>query len=1005
MRTLLVLGASFFMVCLSAMAKASGPLSPSEAAASFQLDPGLRVELVAAEPLIESPCALAWDERGRLFVVENRGYPTGHPDGDLLGRIALLEDTNGDGQMDSRATFAENLSYPNGILPWNGGLLVTCAPDLLFLKDTTGDGKADQREAWLTGFDDRNTTQLRVSHPTFGTDGWIYLTSGWTGESSVHSPLFPERPPVRLRTDSRVHPWTLEFQALDGRAQFGQTFDDRGNRFICFNRVHIQHAVLSSRHLRRNKDLAFSQTIQNVPAAMWGDLISGANQNPAARVYPISDNITTADSHAGQFSAACSVFIYRGDALPLEYYGNAFACEPVGNLVHRNRLIPAGATFSAHMADEGREFFASTDNWFRPVFLASGPDGALYVCDMYRKTIEHPQYLPEEVRKRTDFDSGRDMGRIWRITAEQAVQSSSPRKGQTAPEPVLNLADVPTPELVDLLGHPNLWRRETAQRLLLQRQDKEAVPLLVNNLRPISSASHWNDWPRQPEDPQEPVAYLARIGMLNTLAALGKKEWQTELFSRALALTLDQAPAVRITAFRILEQLRPSEEMVPGELRLLWAGDPNPQARFHAALFLGDLKDDLSLPALAAIAREDGQDKWTRAAVLSSLAQSQTIELVKLLLEENESAQAAPEFWFELGRLLGLQTGPLDWKHIGLLPQQKTAPEDWRLSALAGALQTSSGKLRDGQDAAKQMEPVLPLLREWLGHASDLAASPQKPLAMRVAALQYWTRLEKAGAIPRLLELFQPAHSPEIQQEATRALVEFAEKETLLELLSHERWNSLPPGARNALVPLLLNRPESTGLLLGQIESGQLPGHILNRRQRDLLRNHKDPAIRETAGRILQSAGGDRMKAFEEAKAALLLPGDPRNGLEIFKLHCASCHRLDGHGSAAGPDLFNMRNQPKEAILLHTVVPNYEVAPEFAGYEIETRDGRALIGLIASETENHVTLRQAHGIEETIARSDIRALQASALSLMPDELEQSMTAQELADLLAFLKGE
>ncbi|MFO1501001.1 MAG: PVC-type heme-binding CxxCH protein [Verrucomicrobiota bacterium] len=362
-------------------AAVNSPIAADAARPLFQVDPGLRVELVAAEPLVQAPCAVAWDERGRLFVAENRGYPTGSRDGRPVGIVAMLEDTDQDGRMDKRTDFAVGLTFPNGLLPWNGGLIVTCAPDVLFLKDADGDGRAEVREVWLTGFDSSKTTQLRVSHPILGPDGWIYLTSGWAGTSFVSSPQHPDRSPVELASDCRFNPATLEVEAVDGRAQFGQSFDDWGNRFICFNRVHIQHVVLSSRLLQRNPHLAFSETVQDVPGQMVSDLINGANQNPAARIYPISHNITTADSHAGQFSAACAVTIYLGDGLPAAYYGDAFACDPTGNLVHRDRLTPAGPTFSSSMANEGREFLASPDDWFRPVYLAVGPEGGLYVCD------------------------------------------------------------------------------------------------------------------------------------------------------------------------------------------------------------------------------------------------------------------------------------------------------------------------------------------------------------------------------------------------------------------------------------------------------------------------------------------------------------------------------------------------------------------------------------------------------------------------------------------------
>ena len=356
------------------------PAAPARALAAFQCDPGLRVELVAAEPLVFQPCAVAWDAAGHLFVAENRGYPTGPGSGQPpAGTIARLHDTDGDSRMDRRTVFADGLTFPNGLTPWNGGLIVTCAPDVLFLQDTDGDGRADVRRVLLTGFATNNTTQLRVSHPTLGPDGWIYLTSGLTRAGKITSPEHPERPAVEIGADSRFNPFTLEIETVGGRGQFGQTFDDAGNRFHCMNRVHIQHTVIAPRYLARNPNFAIAETVQNVPETMVTDLIGGANQNFAARLYPISENVTTADSHAGTFTAACSIHVYRGDALPSEYRGDAFACDPTANLVHRDKLTPVGPTFASRMANEGREFLASPDNWFRPVFLATGPDGALYV--------------------------------------------------------------------------------------------------------------------------------------------------------------------------------------------------------------------------------------------------------------------------------------------------------------------------------------------------------------------------------------------------------------------------------------------------------------------------------------------------------------------------------------------------------------------------------------------------------------------------------------------------
>src|SRR5688500_10591607 len=445
-------------------ARPVGPLSPQAAITSFELEPGLAVQLVAGEPLVASPCAVAWDENGRMFVAENRGYPLGGQGGKPVGGVALLEDTDDDGLPDKRSEFATGLSFPSGLLPWRGGVIVADAPDILVLEVADGDGRAEVREVLLTGFSTAKTTQLRVNAPTLGPDGWVYLAGGLVG-GKVHSPKRPGHMLDLARTDVKFRPDTGEMEPVEGKGQFGLTFDDAGHRFVCYNRVQVQHAPMPPRYLARNGHVGSPGVLQNCPELVRNPLL-GAGNDAAARIFPISSNLTTADSHAGTYSAACAVHIARGDALPGEYVGRAWSCDPTGNLVRYDALEPVGGSFHARRVRDNVEAFRSRDDWFRPVFHADGPDGALYLCDMYRRTIEHPEYLPEEVRKHTDFESGKDMDRIWRIVRVD-LQSAALALART--QHVRSVSRSSAETLVEALRSTNGWTRDTAVRLITER--------------------------------------------------------------------------------------------------------------------------------------------------------------------------------------------------------------------------------------------------------------------------------------------------------------------------------------------------------------------------------------------------------------------------------------------------------------------------------------------------------------------------------------------------------
>ncbi len=985
----------------SAMTTAK-PLTPAQALASLQVEAGLRVELAAAEPLTAAPCAVAWDERGRMFVAENRGYPVGPGEGKPpAGIIAMLEDTNGDGRYDKRTEFATGLTFPNGLMCWRGGLIVTCAPDIFYLKDTDGDGKADVRRVLLTSFGTTSTTQLRVSHPTLGLDGWVHVTSGLVA-SKVTCPEHPERGAFNLpRGDARFHPDTLEIEPWPGVGQFGLAFDDFGRKFICSNRNPLQHVVLHPRYLKRNPHLAFSDTVENVSP-------SGAD----AHVWPLSVDHTTAAfipslmsaPHAGTFTSACGISLWRGGALPASFANSAFNCEPAQNLVQRQVLTPDGPTFKSAPATPGREFLASADTWFRPVFSATGPDGALYICDMYRKVIDHPQYLPEFIRGTLDYEAGKTMGRIWRVV------ENKPKPKAPTRIPGFDVDRAIT--AVSLLDSTNAWVRQTTFRLLMERIAVDTLKLVEFHAS-ISEGS--------------PAKRAACLALLNRWQKLSK-----ETLDKAVN---DSDPRVRVVATQLAEKRIGAG--ASGEFRTVLrrlANDGDSQVRFSAACAIGTFVSPSGsgpefqalFAGLANVATKDAGNRWTRAAVLSSSSGFASLLLREIEREVHDGPKDLEPLYYELGQLLlaespttsaaGVSTGraTVERELASILVThggKNTRPE--LATAFATGLGNGArakGLGKDGRSALVTLASANPDTARRLGElfaaASQTVATASAPTLERQAAIDLLAHSDFATAGAALRSLIAPQTPNELQAAAVRALSQLPGAKAGEWFVERERWRSYTPPVRDAVLTAMLSQPALQLVLLGAVEKGVVQPWAVPANRRNSLLKHKDAAIRERATKAFQPQGAaDRMKVYADYKAVLALPANAKNGHAVFAKICAACHQFAGEGQRVGPELTGVRLQPAEAILLHIIVPDAEIYPGFTAYEVETKDGRSLTGLLASDTPTSVTLRAAQGVQETILRSNVAKLTSSSTSLMPNELEKTMTKQELADLMAFLKGQ
>jgi putative membrane-bound dehydrogenase-like protein len=964
----------------------TGPLSPKEELSTFRLPKGFRAELVACEPDVIDPVAIAFDEDGRLYVAEMRGYPNaGVATGNITsGRVKLLEDRDGDGFYEKSTIFADGLRFPTAVMPWKGGLLVAIAPDIAYFEDTDGDGKADRRTVLYTGFDLSNIQQL-VNGLQWGLDNWVYGCAGGAG-GSIRSAEKSDRPAVELRGRGiRFHPeepGSLEPTTSGG--QFGLAADDWEQWFTATNSQHLRHLVLPDHYLRRNPALPVNAVTLDIPdhgAACKVERISPfegwrvertrrRKEGPDAQRFPSTELVP-----GGYITSACSPVVYNARLFPAPYRGSTFVCDPANNLVHRDVLVPRGATFTARRGETGCEFLASTDTWFRPVNLTVGPDGALYVVDFYREVIETPLSLPDDIKKKLNLES-RGRGRIWRIV---------PDGTRAAPKPALRKAAVE--ELVKHLDNPNSWWRLTAQRLLVERQDAAAV-------KPLRELAH------------SAASPPGRAHALWTLQ--GFKALDEALIERALQ---DPAAGVCEQALRLAEPRLASSDRLRVAVAAL-ADDPSPRVRFQLAFTLGEADSPETTAALAKVARRDLGDPWTQTAVLSSTTRSAPALLEELVRDQDFTGGATGahlEFLARLAALVAARPGEADLaRALKLLGQGSEGAAPWQVAILRGlgqGLRNSPRPLnRLFEEPPPSLKEAVELARPFFKRAAAVAQDNKRPIGERVAAANLLAAGPFATASPALREMLRPENPNELQLASVRALSAHDHAEVAELLLAG--WSSYSPVLRREVLEALFARTNRVGRLLDAIEHKKIHVGQLEPFRVQQLRNHRDTRLRRRAEVLLAGqAAPERQRIVTDYRSALDLKADAARGKALFKKTCATCHRLENEGVEVGPDLLAaLRNKTPEALLVDILDPSREVDPRFLNYVVTTKTGRLLTGMIAAETASSITLRRAEKAEDTILRADIDEVQATAQSVMPEGLEMQLSKQDVADVIAYLQS-
>ncbi|REJ66135.1 MAG: hypothetical protein DWQ31_15725 [Planctomycetota bacterium] len=1001
------------------------PFSPEESVKMFQLPDGFRMELVAAEPLVSEPVCTAFDEKGRLFVAELHGYNyEGHLDivdlnktGKLdrtvrriqasdehkrlakefqHGVVKLLEDTDGDGRMDKATVWANDLEPCYGIIPARDGIIATAAPQIVYLADRDGDGEVDHREVLFDGFG-VHLLERAINNPRWGKDNWIYAGAGGGG-GTIRGPNLAK--PVTLgNTDFRFKADGSAIEPVSGTVgTYGLALNDLGDRFPCSGGQPAIYSVpVDYRYLRRNPFVPGPRTTHS--AVGYNRCYRISEPHPW-RVKRGSDPnwqkfYGEHETNSSYFTGGCGNDFYRAALFPKEYYGNFMMCEPSQNILHRCIVNREGSAYRGHRPEglEEAEFVASTDQWFRPVNVRVGPDGALYVSDMYREIIEDYSAIPRFLQQQYGVANGDEYGRIWRLVPE-----GKPLR------PLVDMSKLSSAELVPYLADSDSWWRETAQRVLVRRGDKSVAPAVAKLVAKGKSAQ-------------------ARIHALHTLAGLG--ELGAEEVTAALA---DDDFSVRVHALRTCEPLLADN---PGLLTKVCAmtGDVDARVRLQLAMTLGEAASEQATSALFRLAKNHGAERWMSNAVLSSCNENAG-ELLAMLAEGEDPTEGARKVIRPLAQTIG---GQRDGKRIGILLKTVVASvPDVQSQAIRGLVDglsdgdVSGALTPDGRRAvvalleqaapriraesvklaAILLTPEAPELKRAFEEATALALDDSAELARRVEAIALLANASYDVFAPTVQQLLDVRQLTEVKLATVNALSQSDNAAVTKALL--EGWEGYTPKVREATLDAIFARADRVPELLTALEQGRVSRVDINAFRRERLLKARY-AIRTRAQKIFDQAGEDGPPAelVTQYQEALDGPRDVARGKTLATKHCLVCHQLGAEGHKVGPNFAEIANQPDDALLQEILAPSRKIDPQYRNYVVTTKDGRQFNGVMVSESANSVTLAQQEGKQTTILLKDFDeedSLRASDVSLMPADLYKQVEPKDLADILGFLRA-
>lgn len=962
----------FFLIALVAIGLWS--FNQSYFLDGFQIEKGFRLDLIAEEPLVLDPVDIEFNERGDALVLEMPGYPFE----DANSHLKVLFDKNKDGKMDASQVIHSNLGLASSFLPVDKGILVASPPYLLFLQDSNNDYTIEKVDTLMGGFAKENL-QHNFNGLIYGMDGWIYAANG----GNDGSPYWWGKPDTKIvlkGQDFRFHLKEKRLEKIgESSGGFGLAQDEYNRLYETHNLTHVSHLVFPQRYIKDNA-LFVDNTLDN---------ISDHEENGLARIYPIGEQEDRVNhsEQAGYFSGSCGISYYGGGAFGKEYEQTIWVADVVLNLIHVDKLSQDGATMKARRLLPKRDFLASSNRSFRPVNMSVAPDGSIWVADMYRKVIEHPEWIPDEIEKTLDLNAGKNQGRIYRISKQGAHHHFDYSQFKS------------TSKAIQALKSPNQWVRLMALRLLrsgdLSSLEIQALENLLksdqlNALLPAAwllferdrlSADQLHRLLLHPNSGiRENAIKLAEIG-------LEKNQYPLDFIFEKL---LDKDPRVRMQA-ALSSSLIPSNIRTKQQNRMLdyltkYALLPQ-NAWTIAALNIG--ANDLSMDLFARLVK----DKHVSAGVLLSLSSN---------MKQNPSSLLA---------ILAKSSisSNLKAKIIERLGMANSAIKSDRLIEALTELEKSDDLTLLFEVNKIKGHLHLPTSEKWnkiLRGTPELVLDRKLPESQRLNYLKILESVDYAIKSKTLFLCLSNLEPIRIQQQAIEHLSKLKNKEIGWEIL--KLWPELSPQTRKLAGDLLLNAESNHDALLTGLEKkiiniGEMNFDLERRRTLLWWTNHSD--TRKRAAKLFSDAGVQTRKdAIESMKPSLDLVGLPEAGKKVFINICSNCHQYKNWGVAVGPVLTEISRKSKSTLLHEILDPNSNVDTKYINHRVELNDGKVYTGIISSETDTRLVITMVGGSKQTIPKNQIKKLNSLGTSLMMEGLEASMSKQEMADLLAFLRS-